>query len=153
MVSLASPWSWYYFPVTDMFGRYTAVTMMFIVTICGVGAWPASFAVVGETSSLRLRAKSQGISTIASDSAGIVFSFVLPYAYNKDAGNLGAKTGFLFFAICIITVAVTWLAVPELKGRTSAEIDHMFKIGLPTRKFEDWSGLDWTDDSEGLIWK
>ncbi|CAI7588283.1 unnamed protein product [Penicillium manginii] len=130
---------------------YTAVTMMFIVVICGVGAWPASFAVVGETSSLRLRAKSQGISTIASDIASILFSFLLPYVYNKDAGNLGAKTGFLFFVICTITTAITWLTVPELKGRTNAEIDHMFKLGLPTRRFRSWSAANGTDDSEVLI--
>lgn len=120
--------------------------MMFIVVICGVGAWPASFAVVGETSSLRLRAKSQGISTIASDIASIIFGFVLPYVYNKDAGNLGAKTGFLFFAICTITTIITWLIVPELKGRTNSEIDQMFKLGLPTRKFKDWPGDDRMDD-------
>lgn len=128
------------------------MTMMFIIVICGVGAWPASYAVVGETSSLRLRAKSQGVSTVASDIASIIFSIILPYVYNKDAGNLGAKTGFLFFAICTITVAITWWAVPELKGRTSVEIDHMFKLGLPTRKFKEWSGADGTDDSDRLIW-
>jgi hypothetical protein len=139
------------FSIANMDDRYTAVTMMFIVVICGVGAWPASFAVVGETSSLRLRAKSQGISTIASDIASILFSFLLPYVYNKDAGNLGAKTGFLFFVICTITTAITWLTVPELKGRTNAEIDHMFKLGLPTRRFKSWSAANGTDDSEVLI--
>ena len=124
---------------------------MFIVTFCGVVVWPASFAVAGETSSLRLRAKTQGVGTVACDIASIVFSFVLPYVYNKDAGDLGAKTGFLFFAICTITAALAWWSIPEMKGRTSVEIDYMFKLRLPARKFKSWSQIEGMEDSE-LIW-
>ncbi|KAJ5085549.1 MFS general substrate transporter [Penicillium argentinense] len=95
--------------------------------------------------------QTQGISTIVADIASIVFGFVLPYVYNKDATNLDAKTGFLFFAICASTVTVTWWAVPEMMGRSSMEIDHMFKLGLPARKFHDWRERDGMDDMVGMI--
>lgn len=135
--------------VANLSNRYTAATMMLIIISCGIGAWPSSYTVSGETSSLRLRAKTQSIGTLAADAANILYSFVLPYAYNKDAGNLGAKTGFIFFAICVLTTGVTWWVIPEMKGRSNVEIDHMFELRLPTRKFKGWSGVD--DANEAML--
>ncbi|EHA26945.1 hypothetical protein ASPNIDRAFT_140213, partial [Aspergillus niger ATCC 1015] len=40
--------------------RYTGITLVTVITTCSIGAWPTSYAVGGEASSLRLRAKSQG---------------------------------------------------------------------------------------------
>ncbi|KAJ5084385.1 hypothetical protein NUU61_008964 [Penicillium alfredii] len=117
---------------------YTSLTMMAIIVVCGMGVWPASYAIVGETSSLRLRAKTQSIGHLTVNGLTIVFSVVLPYIYNSDAGNLGAKTGFVYSALCLVSLAGTWWAVPEMKGRTAAEIDHMFELRLPAPKFRAW---------------
>ncbi|KAJ5172231.1 MFS general substrate transporter [Penicillium capsulatum] len=124
---------------------WTAGSMIAIIIFCGVGVWPSSYAVTAETSSLRLRAKTLGIGILSVYAATIVFSFTIPYVYNRDAGNLGAKTGFVYFGLCLITTAGVWWAIPEMKGRSSFEIDHMFEKGLSARKFKDWSG----DGSEG----
>ncbi|GKZ74970.1 hypothetical protein AnigIFM50267_001966 [Aspergillus niger] len=40
---------------------YTGITLVTVIMTCGIGAWPTSYAVGGEASSLRLRAKSQGV--------------------------------------------------------------------------------------------
>ncbi|EQL01872.1 alpha glucoside transporter [Ophiocordyceps sinensis CO18] len=45
---------------------YTAVTMILVVVVAGLGVWPASYTVGSETSSLHLRARSQGVGWLTS---------------------------------------------------------------------------------------
>ncbi|KAJ5652881.1 hypothetical protein N7507_010307 [Penicillium longicatenatum] len=118
---------------------YTAVTMMVITMVCGLGIWPASHVVAAETSSLQLRAKTQGIGWFTSGIATGVFSIILPYIYNADKGNLKAKTGFFLAGVAAIAVILTWLFIPEMKGRSPMDIDRMFSMKLDTRKFKDWN--------------
>lgn len=118
--------------------RYTAITMMAVVTVCGLGAWPASTAIAGEVSTLNLRAKSLGIGIFAQMVSNVILNLVLPYIFNPDAGNLRAKTGFVYSGICFVAVVVTWFIVPELKDRSAIEIDQMFEQKLPTRAFKGW---------------
>lgn len=112
--------------------------MIFVIVLCGLGCWPASFAVGSEVSSLDLRAKAQGIGWFTGGAANAIFGFVLPYIFNPDQGNLRAKTGFVFAGMCIIGVIVTYFFVPEMKTRTPAEIDHMFELQLTAREFKAW---------------
>ncbi|PWY95437.1 MFS general substrate transporter [Aspergillus sclerotioniger CBS 115572] len=118
---------------------YTGVTLVFIITVCGIGAWPASYAVGGETSSLRLRAKTQGLGWFVTGLSSAVFNLTLPYIFNPDEGALRGKTAFMFAALCIIAMAGTWFFVPEMKDRTPSEIDDMFEAALPARQFRKWS--------------
>lgn len=107
---------------------YICVAMaMSVIVVCGVGVWPTSYAIMSETSAIRLRAKSQAIGGVSAYVSGIVCNFVLPYIYNPDAGNLGAKTGFFFTGACLIGAVSMWMLVPEMKGRTVLEIDHLFE--------------------------
>lgn len=119
---------------------YSAVSLNLVILACGLGCWPAAYAIMGETSALRLRAKTQAVGGVAQQVASIVFKFVLPYIFNPDAGNLRAKTGFLYTGFCTIGAVVTWLLVPEMKDRNALEIDHMFDIGLKARQFKGWQG-------------
>ena len=88
----------------------------------------------------RVRARSQAVGGVAQQVSSILMSFVLPYIFNTDAGNLKAKTGFIFAGLCAISAAVSWLYVPEMKGRSVDEIDHMFRLGLRARGFKKWKG-------------
>jgi hypothetical protein len=95
--------------------------------------------VVGaETSSLRLRAKTQGIGWFTGAFAQGAFGISLPYAYNIDEGNLRAKAGFIIAGFSVLALVLTWLFVPEMKERTAAEIDTMFEHRLPARQFRHW---------------
>lgn len=114
--------------------------MMLVVITTGVGAWPASFAVKVETSALRLRAKTQGIGELFQNIASIVFNLVLPYMYNPDAGYLRGKMGFIYGGFCLFTAVMTWWIVPEMKGRSVLDIDHMFSLGLKAKEFKKWQG-------------
>ncbi|KAJ5198643.1 uncharacterized protein N7498_007760 [Penicillium cinerascens] len=117
---------------------YTSVTMMVVTMVCGLGIWPASHVVAAETSSLQLRAKTQGIGWFVSSIAQGVFAISLPYVYNLGAGDLKAKTGFVMAGFAAVGVAATWIWVPEMKGRSPMEIDRMFALRLKTRAFKKW---------------
>ncbi|KAF2267781.1 MFS general substrate transporter [Lojkania enalia] len=116
---------------------------MAVIAVCGVGAWPTSYAIMSETSALRLRAKSQAIGGVSAYISAIVCNFVLPYLYNPDAAHLGAKTGFVFTGLCLIGAVSMWILVPEMKGRTILEIDHMFE-----QKVRAIGSSKWKDETE-----
>ena len=63
---------------------------------------------------------------------------VLPYVFNPDRGDLRGKTGFTYAASCILGAAVSWYLVPEMKGRSVAEINLMFEEKLVARNFKSW---------------
>ncbi|KAJ5936196.1 hypothetical protein N7454_005494 [Penicillium verhagenii] len=127
---------------------YTAVSLIVVVIVCGLGAWPASYAITGEASSLRLRAMTQGIGVLCYMLSNVVLSLILPYIYNTDEGDLKGKTGFVYAGLCVIACAATWAIVPEMKGRSALEIDAMFEAGLPCRQFESWSNDGGSIDGE-----
>jgi MFS family permease len=118
--------------------------MMLVVIVCGVGVWPASYVVSAETSSLHLRGKAQGIGWFGSGASTAFFGFVLPYIFNPDQGNLRAKTGWVFAGLCAVAAVVSFFVIPEMKGRTPAEIDEMFELRLPTREFRRWNASEGT---------
>lgn len=110
------------------------------ICIASAGPWPASYAVVGETSTLRLKAKTSGLAWSTSYLTSGIFDFILPYIYNSDQGNLGGKIGLVYAGFTGIGAVGCWLFVPEMKDRTTIELDEMFEARLPTRKFRSYSG-------------
>ncbi|KAL6702488.1 hypothetical protein ACN47E_001613 [Coniothyrium glycines] len=128
------------FAVTPAVTWWTAVSMMLTIIVCGVGVWPASFAVSAETSSLQLRAKTQGVGWFVGSLSSTVAGVVLPYVFNPDQGDLRGKTGFTYAASCVLGVLVTWYMVPEMKGRSVADIDRMFEENVSARGFKTWCG-------------
>ncbi len=120
--------------------RYVGVTLNLVTFTIALGVWPASYVIGGETSSLRLRARSQGIGWAVGGLANFVFSTVTPYIYNADAGNLRSKIGFVWAGLCVITLAAAWYMIPEMLGRTSLQLDVMFEQKVPARRFREWDG-------------
>ena len=116
----------------------TGGLMVTIIVVCGLGCWPAGYAIMGETSSLQMRAKTQAVGGVTAQCSSIAMSYILPQLYNPDAAHLGPKIGFVYCGLCAIGVGLGWLWLPEMKGRTVSEIDHMFDIKLPTRKFKTY---------------
>lgn len=88
---------------------------------------------------MSLRAQTQGISVFVHSAVTVIFSAFLPYLYNSTAANLGGKIGFIYFGFVTIGIVVAWWIIPDMKDRTPAEIDEMFEIGLPARKFKQYS--------------
>lgn len=112
--------------------------MMLTIVVAGVSVWPASFAIAAETSSLQLRARTQGLGWCVSALATAASGLALPYIFNPDEGNLRGKTGFTYLATCLAGAAVAWYLIPEMKGRSVADIDRMFELKLDARRFKSW---------------
>lgn len=112
--------------------------MMLTIITAGVGVWPASFAIAAETSSLQLRAKTQGIGWFVSAFTTAAAGVALPYIFNPDGGNLRGKVGFTYVGTCLVGAGVSWLVVPEMKGRSVRDIDDMFEMGVKARGFKTW---------------
>lgn len=113
---------------------------MLVVFTAGIGVWPASYAIGSEASALRLRSKTQGIGWFVYGFGTMVFGVVIPYLYNPDAGNIGSFTALVYFVFAGLGAMVTFFFVPEMKGRSAKEIDMMFDMRLPARKFKSWTG-------------
>ncbi|KAF9774188.1 hypothetical protein IL306_007864 [Fusarium sp. DS 682] len=116
----------------------TGGLMTAVIVVCGLGAWPAGYAILGETSSLQLRSLTQGLAGIADKGFSIMLAVLLPMLFSRDKAALGGKTGFLFCGLCLIGTILTWFFIPEMKGRSAIEIDHMFEMRLPARKFKSF---------------
>lgn len=68
----------------------------------------------------------------------IITTFAVPELTTADAGNLGAKAAFVFAGFVALTVVGTYFYIPETKARTLAEIDEMYAINLPMRKWRNY---------------
>jgi hypothetical protein len=123
--------------------------MMLTIVVCGMAVWPASFAVAAETSSLQLRAKTQGLGWMVSAFSSAVAGLVLPYIFNPDAGALRGKVGFTYAAACIAGVVISYFVVPEMKGRNIAEVDRMFELNLSARQFAGFRMDEETERTPG----
>jgi hypothetical protein len=95
---------------------------------------PLAFAILGEASSPSLRAKTIGLATAVQSVFGTVMNVVVPYLVNPDKANLKGKVGFIFGGLSAMATLWSFLYVPELKGRTFDEIDHMFQNKVSPRK-------------------
>ncbi|KAG4442460.1 hypothetical protein IFR05_002062 [Cadophora sp. M221] len=104
------------------------------ITALGLGSvWPV---VANEVSSSRLRAKSSGIGFLVNAFGGGVFTIAVPYLFNADAANLGAKIGFVFAGFCLLGFILVWFILPETKSKTYEELDYLFEIKAKTRAFK-----------------
>ena len=97
----------------------------------GSVAWP----IITEVSKSSLRTHTQSLATVTTGVVGAISGVLLPFAVNPDQGNLGGKIAFIYGTILSFSCVGIWMYYPETKGRTFAEIDRMFEMGIPPREF------------------
>lgn len=98
----------------------------------------AAYTIISEIPTFTLRAKSIGISIICQQALYTAQSFILPYIFNPDKANLGAKTCFIFGGFCAVSLVVLFFYQPETKNRTFEELDELFMNEVPARAFESY---------------
>ncbi|KAF5557369.1 high-affinity glucose transporter RGT2 [Fusarium napiforme] len=102
------------------------------------GFGPLTYVVSAEIPTARLRNKTSSFSFLTLAAFSTVVVYVLPYISQADAGNLGPKTYLVFAGWMAGCIVITYLYLPETKGRTPAELDAMFEARVPARKFKDY---------------
>lgn len=108
---------------------------MFVYNV-SIGA--TAYNLLAEVATPRLRAKTASIGLALQSALYTLWSFVLPYIFNPNEANLGAKTAFIFGGLSVISLAYLWLYQPETSGRSYEELDEMFMKRIPTRKFKSY---------------
>ncbi|KAH8884155.1 MFS hexose transporter [Thozetella sp. PMI_491] len=116
-------------------------TVAFIILYCwmyNVSIGAVAFTVLAEVSTPRLRAKTVGIGLAVVNGLNMMWSFVLPFLFNPDKANLGAKVAFIFGGCSVLCLTYLYFQLPETAGRTFEELDEMFQKGIPARKFKGY---------------
>ena len=119
----------------------TVGTVALLVLYCWVynltiGA--TAYALVGETSTPRLRAKTVAIGLTLQNGLYLMWAFVLPYLFNPDKANLGARVTFIFGGLSVLSLVYLWFYQPETANRSFQELDEMFVKKVPARKFKGY---------------
>jgi len=100
-----------------------------------LGAAPASYAIIGETSSIRLRPLTTGIGRAAYYIVEIPCIFLASYMLNPLQANLGGKCGYVWGGTGFMCLVIAYFGLPEMKDRSYRELDILFRRKVSARKF------------------
>ncbi|KAL2840357.1 general substrate transporter [Aspergillus pseudodeflectus] len=106
-----------------------------IVTVAFVASWAfvyqltigtVVFVIAPEIPSQRLRAKTQAFGTIVANILGWGIAFAIPYLFNPDQANLGARLLLIFVGLGTPLTVYLWVYLPETRNRSLAELDEWY---------------------------
>ena len=101
---------------TNEAALWSIVVLMFLWSLiyqASVGA--SGFVLASEVATLRYRAATQALVTVMNGIWSLIMQYTIPYMINRDAGNLGGKTGFILFGTGILTAIGGYYLFPETK--------------------------------------
>lgn len=96
---------------------------------------PITYAIISETSSMRLRPLTVCLARIAYQLTNIVSQVLQTHFMNPTEWDAQGKTGFFWAGTALITFVWAFFRLPEAKGRTYEEMDILFARRIPARKF------------------
>lgn len=101
-----------------------------------LGPAPASWVIIAETSSVRLRPLTTGVGRGAYYLVNIPCIFLSSYMLNLNQANLGAKCGYVWAGTALFCTVLAWIWIPEMKHRSFREIDILFTRRVQARKWK-----------------
>ncbi|KAH6998897.1 hypothetical protein BKA56DRAFT_665430 [Ilyonectria sp. MPI-CAGE-AT-0026] len=113
-----------------------AIILNFLIAWGVLSFMSVGWAIGAQLSSYKLRVKTQSLAVISSAFFAWFFSFITPYMYNVDSGNLGARIGYIYAGLCTIYLVMAYFVVPESSGLSIAELDWMYENQVPSRMFQ-----------------
>ncbi|KAI9687670.1 MAG: hypothetical protein M1820_010401 [Bogoriella megaspora] len=132
-----------------------AIVGVSVIYICGYNGMISTYSWVmgGELASQRLRSYTFGLAAAVGFLGAWLATFTAPYFINPDALNWGPKYGYIWFPSCMVAALFVFFFMPEVKDRTLEEINEMFEMRIPARKFASYrcTGLDRQDSKAPSI--
>lgn len=110
--------------------------LMVVNFFYNLGIGPVVYCLVSELPSSRLRTKTIILARNSYNLTQIVTMVLALYQLNSEKWNWGAKSGFFWGGFCLATLAWAICDLPETSGRTFGEINELFRLGVPARKFK-----------------
>ncbi|KAJ5655833.1 hypothetical protein N7507_007783 [Penicillium longicatenatum] len=112
-----------------------AIFMNVLISLQACLMQSPGWSIAAEISSYRLRAKSMSLGIMSQTFTTWLVTFVVPYIYNVDSGNLGARTGLVFAGATVLLIWGVWSIVPDTTGLSTEDIDNLYEAKVPARKF------------------
>ena len=120
-----------------VYGQVICIIAFAFVYLLSIG--PMSWTLFAEISSSRLRSRTVGLGIVVQNSFGVLMNIVIPLLINPDAANLGGKIGFIFGGTALAGVGWVFMRVPETAHRRFEELDWLFEMGVPARRFKGYA--------------
>ncbi|EEU39959.1 uncharacterized protein NECHADRAFT_93134 [Fusarium vanettenii 77-13-4] len=132
--------------------KNSAIVAMMIVFVVGwtCGWSPNSHILSAEIPNQRLRDMSYRAGSVINVIMQFVTAFTLPYLLFPPYANLQSKVGFIYGSFAVLAVLFTYFCIPELQGRTLEEIEQLFAMNIPIRRFKDTKTLSGARVSEDI---
>jgi len=119
-----------------VYGQVACIIAFAFAYLLTIG--PMGWTLFAEISSSRLRSRTIGLGIVVQNSFGVLMNIVVPLLINPDAANLGGKIGFIFGGTALASVVWVFLRVPETAHRSFEELDWLFEIRVPARRFKEY---------------
>lgn len=110
-----------------------------------LGPAPASWVIIGETSSIRLRPLTTGVGRGCYYAINIPCIYLSSYMLNSTGADLGGKCGYVWAGTGFVCLVMAYFFLPEMKHRSYREIDILFNRHVPARKWKN-TVVDIQDD-------
>ncbi|PVH79629.1 MFS general substrate transporter [Cadophora sp. DSE1049] len=91
----------------------------------------SGFPIAAQVSKLSLRAKTISLAVAGQTFTTWLTLFIMPYIYNVDAGNLLARTGFIFAGTGLFLFVASWYLIPDTTGMDAEDIDFAYENKIP----------------------
>lgn len=99
---------------------------------------PTCYSIVTEIPSTRLRAATVALARICYNLCGIFSVVMNPLMLATKGWDWGAKAALFWAGLCTCCWAWAYFRLPEPKGRNFGELDTLFLMKVPARKFKTW---------------
>ncbi|KAH6686416.1 MFS hexose transporter [Plectosphaerella plurivora] len=114
----------------------TVAMMLFYCYVYNVTIGATAYSLLTEVATSRLRAKTAAMALALQNGLFTMWAFVIPFLFNPDQANLGAKVSFIFGGLAVLSTIYLWFYQPEVSGRSYEELDEMFMKKVPAREFK-----------------
>ncbi|KAF2217804.1 hypothetical protein CERZMDRAFT_80476 [Cercospora zeae-maydis SCOH1-5] len=111
---------------------------------------PVCYAIISETSAVRLRNKSVCLSRISYYISQVVGNVIEPYMVNPGNANWQGKAALFWAGTSSIFLVWTYFRLPETKDRSYEELNILFQQGVSARKFSKFKVDAYADRSERI---
>ncbi|VUC35051.1 unnamed protein product [Clonostachys rosea] len=112
------------------------IAMMMIFQMSYCAAWgQLSHTITAELPSAEVRDLTYVTGSLLAISTQTAMTFGLPYLLNAPYAALGPRVGFIFGSLAALSFVFAFFCVPECKGKSLEEIDHLFNTKVPVLQF------------------
>ncbi|RDW89169.1 hypothetical protein BP6252_01201 [Coleophoma cylindrospora] len=117
------------------------VSMVYIyMFVFNVGWGPTVWVITSEISTGRNRGKLMSLSTASSWFFSWLITFTFPYLFNAEEGaNLSSKVGYIYGGMMVASCVWVFFCLPETSGRSLEEINALFELKIPARRFKAYN--------------